>query len=70
MNAARMRKIAAMYPKNSVTQIAKTMLTFEGNKTVDYSFKENLQICRRAVIRAIRWKKNRPVKKSVWWNNK
>jgi len=49
MNAAKMRKIAAMWPKMSVTQIAKS------SELEMYSLTGNLQICRRAVMRAIRF---------------
>ena len=61
MNAARMTKIARMYPKMSISKIAKTLEL--------YSLTENKQICRKAVIRAIRWHKNKPAKR-IWWNGK
>ncbi len=50
MNADRMRKIAAMHPKMSVSKIAKTLEM--------YSLTENFQICKNAVIRAIKWQKS------------
>ena len=61
MNSARMTKIARMYPKMSITKIAKTL--------ENYSMNDDPKIVRRAVIRAIRWLKSKPTKK-VWWNGK
>ena len=47
MSAERMREVAEMYPAQSITKIAKTLEM--------YSLTDNVSICRRAVIRAIRW---------------
>lgn len=50
MSAEKMRKIAAMYPAQSITKIAKGLEM--------YSLSDNQSICRKAVIRAIRWVKS------------
>ncbi|MEJ2043667.1 MAG: hypothetical protein P8X74_03780 [Reinekea sp.] len=57
MNAARMKTVAAYAAANGITKTAKDLLTFEGNEMVDYSFKGNLETCKRAVVKAVKWAK-------------
>ena len=57
MNAARMKKVAEYAATNRISKTAKDMLTLKGNGVADYSFTDNLQICKNAVRRAVQWNK-------------
>ena len=58
MNSNRMREVAAYARKYGVSKTVKDLLTMKGNGRCDYSFTENLQKCRRAVICAVKWQKS------------